>query len=88
MQVAIHELKAQLSRCVARANAGEVIVITSHNKPVARLTGVPTAAPAGLQVMIARGAVTWSGRKPVLGDPVHLAPGGVSLSDMVIEDRG
>jgi prevent-host-death family protein len=88
MHVAIHELKAQLSRCVARASAGEVIVITSHNKPVARLTGVPTAAPAGLQALIARGAVTWSGRKPVLGAPVRLTPGGVSLSEMVIEDRG
>jgi prevent-host-death family protein len=49
MQVAIHELKAQLSRCVAQARAGEVIVITSHNRPVARLTGVPVAAPSGLQ---------------------------------------
>ena len=46
MQVPIHELKAQLSRCVARAHAGEVIVITSHSKPVARLTGVPAAAPS------------------------------------------
>lgn len=88
MQVAIHELKAQLSRCVARASAGEVIVITSHNKPVARLTGVPAAAPVGLQAMIASGAVTWSGRKPALSAPVRLTPGGMSLSDMVIEDRG
>jgi prevent-host-death family protein len=87
MRVAIHELKAQLSRCVARASAGEVILITSHNKPVARLTGVPAAAPSGLQAMIARGAVTWSGRKPVLGAPVRLTPGGVTMSDMVIEDR-
>jgi prevent-host-death family protein len=88
MYVAIHELKAQLSRCVAQASAGEVIVITSHNKPVARLTGVPAAAPAGLQAMIASGAASWSGRKPVLGAPVRLTTGGTSLSDMVIEDRG
>ena len=88
MQVAIHELKAQLSRCIAQASAGEVIVITSHNKPVARLTGMPPAAPAGLQAMIVSGAVSWSGRKPVLNAPVRLTPGGVPLSDMVIENRG
>jgi len=88
MLVAIHELKAHLSRCIAQARAGEVIVITSHNRPVARLTGVPAPAPSGLQAMIASGAATWSGRKPVLSAPVRLAPGGRSLSDMVIEDRG
>jgi len=88
VRVAIHELKAQLSRCVAQANAGEVIVITSHNRPVARLTGVPAAAPSGLQAMIASGAATWSGRKPVLSPPVRLTPSGTSLSDIVIEDRG
>lgn len=88
MHVAIHELKAQLSRCVAQAGAGEVIVITSHNKPVARLTGVPPGAPAGLQAMVASGAVTWSGRKPAPSMPVALSPGGRSLSEMVIEDRG
>lgn len=87
MQMPIHELKAQLSRCVARAHAGEVIVITSHNKPVARLTGVPAAAPSGLQAMVARGAVSWSGRKLVPVAPVRLSPGGPSLSEMVIEDR-
>jgi prevent-host-death family protein len=88
MHVAIHELKAQLSRCVAQASAGEVIVITSHNKPVARLTGVPSAAPAGLQAMITSGAASWSGRKPAPSAPVRLTPGGTSLSDMVTEDRG
>jgi prevent-host-death family protein len=88
MRVAIHELKAQLSRCVAQAKAGEVIVITSHNRPVARLTGVPAAAASGLQAMIASGTATWSGRKPVLSAPVRLTPSGTSLSDIVIEDRG
>ena len=88
MQIAIHELKAQLSRCVAQASAGEVIVITSHSKPVARLTGVPATAGAGLQPMLAGGGASWSGRKPVLKAPVRLTPGGRSLGDMVIEDRG
>lgn len=88
MHVAVNELKAHLSRCIAQAGAGEVIVITSHNKPVARLTGVPAVAPAGLQAMVASGAVTWSGRKPLPISPVSLPSGGLSLSDTVIEDRG
>jgi len=41
MRIAMHQLKSGLSRYVARARAGEVIEITSHDKPVARMVGIP-----------------------------------------------
>lgn len=41
--VNIHEAKAQLSALIARAEAGEEIVIARANKPVVRL--VPVAPP-------------------------------------------
>ncbi len=41
--VNIHEAKAQLSALIARAEAGEEVVIARANKPVVRL--VPVAPP-------------------------------------------
>lgn len=38
--ITIHEAKTQLSALVARAEAGEEIVIARANKPVARLVPV------------------------------------------------
>ena len=88
MRVAIHELKSGLSRYVARARAGEVIEITSHDKPVARLVGVPADSPAGVSRLLARGAATWGGGKPALHPPVVLSTGGKTVSEIVLEDRG
>ena len=42
-QISIQDLKATLSAAVARAEAGDTIVITRHNEPVAKLV------PAGPQ---------------------------------------
>jgi prevent-host-death family protein len=87
MRITLSELKSGLSRWVARARAGEVIGITSHGKPVARLVGVPAAGPAGALRLLARGAATWDGGKPALHPPVVLSEGGTSLCDIVQQDR-
>lgn len=87
MKVAMHQLKSGLSRYVAKARAGEVIEITSHDKPVARLVGVPVAGPAGVTRLVARGAASWSGGKPAWHAPVVLSAGGATMSEMVLEDR-
>lgn len=91
MRVAMHELKTGLSRYVAQARAGEVIEITSHDKPVARIVGMPAAAPggpSGIERLVASGAAQWSGGKPKTFEPVRLQSHGKTLSEMVIEDRG
>jgi len=41
-QVNVHEAKTQLSRLLARVEAGEEIVIARNGKPVARLVPVST----------------------------------------------
>ena len=64
MSVAVRELKASLSRVLSRAQHGEIIEVTSHNKPIARIIGIPEQAEAGLRRLIASGAVSWSGGKP------------------------
>ena len=37
MEVSIYDARQQLSRLVKRAEAGEEIILTRHNRPVARL---------------------------------------------------
>ena len=46
-RISVQDLKAQLSGAIARAEAGETLVITRHNEPVAQLTPVASthAAP-------------------------------------------
>ena len=87
MRVAIHELKSCLSRYVAQARAGEVIEITSHDKPVARLVGVPATSHGGLGRLMAGGAALWRGGKPVLRAPVELGAQGATVGQIVLEDR-
>ncbi len=87
MSVAVRELKASLSRVLSRAQHGEVIEVTSHNKPIARIIGIPAHAEPGLRKLIAGGAVSWSGGKPRHKSPVSMAARGASVSQMVLEDR-
>jgi prevent-host-death family protein len=89
-QVPVRELKAHLSEWLARAQAGEVLEITSRRRPMARLTGLPQpggAKPSPLQAAIASGIVSWNGQKPCLPPPLKLTGEGPSLSDLVLEGR-
>lgn len=87
-QITMQELKAALSATVARAAAGEVIEVTSHGKPLARLIPMPARHPAGLAGLIADGAISWNGGKPDFAPPIALPAHARSLADTVIEDRG
>ncbi len=88
MQVAIRELKSGLSRVLALAQGGEVIEVTSHNKPIARIVGIAPQADAGLRRLMASGALSWNGRQPMFAPALPLLQGGKSLGQMVLEDRG
>jgi prevent-host-death family protein len=88
MHVAIRELKASLSRVLARARAGEVIEVTSHNRPIARIVGIPDEAAGGVRRLVASGAAAWAGGKPAFEAPLVLGPAGTPVSRMVSEDRG
>jgi prevent-host-death family protein len=90
-QVSVRELKTHLSEWLGRVQAGEVVEITSHRKPIARITAVNPAEAASsspLQKAIDAGFISWNGQKPNLPPPVKLNDGGPLLSDIVIEDRG
>lgn len=53
MKIPIHEAKAQLSKLIARACAGEPVVILHGKRPVVRL--VPIANTTGRQFGAMRG---------------------------------
>lgn len=90
IQVPVRELKTHLSQWLARVEAGEVLEITSHRRPIARLTGLSRASSSHspLQSAIEAGLVSWDGQKPHLPTPVKLTGEGPSLSDLVLEGRG
>ena len=90
-QVSVRDLKTHLSEWLARAQSGEVVEVTSHRKPIARITAVKPAEPTStnpLQKAMDAGLISWSGRKPEIPPPVKLNDGGPLMSDIVIEDLG
>lgn len=54
--VTVHKAKTELSKLIARAEAGEEIIIARGNKPVVKLA--PIREPAGKS----RGLGAWKGR--------------------------
>ena len=90
-QVSVRDLKSHLSEWLGRVQAGEEVEVTSHRKPIARITAVKqvAAAPTSpLQQAIDAGVISWNGQNPVIPPPVKLNDGGPLMSDIVIEDRG
>ena len=88
MRIPMHQLKAGLSRYIAQARTGEPIEVTSHDKSVARIVGIPPTDKSGVTRLLVRGAAHWGGGKPSPLPPVVLASGGKLLSEIVLEDRG
>lgn len=87
MPISMHEFKSHLAHYVSRAQAGELIELTSHRKVVARLVGVPPAESVGLARLLAARAASWQGGKPV-GATLVLKDKSTPVSAMVLEDRG
>lgn len=90
-QVSVRDLKTHLSEWLGRVQAGEEVEITSHRKPIARITAVKpvAAAPTSpLQHAIDAGVISWNGQNPFIPPPVKLNDGGPLMSDVVIKDRG
>jgi prevent-host-death family protein len=77
-EISIQDLKAQLSAAIAEAESGHVILITRHNRPVARLS--PADVP---QVHVGR-KLRSSNLKPLLKQATR----GRYLSVLLDDRRG
>lgn len=83
--VGIRALKQNASQVVARAAAGEIITITDHGKPVARLTPLPVSP---VEELIASGKLRPAENpRATLPAPVPLDGDGPSLSEVLQELR-
>jgi len=90
-QVSVRDLKTHLSAWLSRAQAGDVVEVTSHRKPIARITAVEPEGPGvsrPLQRAQDAGLVSWNGQKPALPAPIRLQGQGPLVSAIVLDDRG
>ena len=55
MKVSVRELKDRLSEHLRAVQGGQSIVVTSHDKPVARLSPVPRESASGIERMLDEG---------------------------------
>lgn len=91
MKVSVRELKDRLSQHLRAVKGGRSIVVTSHSKPVARLSPVLDDSATGIQRLIGAGSATWNGKKPRGAGrraPLKLRGSGPTISEMVLADRG
>jgi prevent-host-death family protein len=65
--VGLFEAKTHLSELIARAERGEEVVITRHNKPVARIVPIEGSAPDAAARRAAVSALLRSARGRTLG---------------------
>lgn len=92
MDVSVKELKNRLSEYLKQVAAGEVVVITSHGRPVARIEAISAGEQESEAAAINRlNTLPWirpgSGKPKGLSHPIHLEAGEQTLSDLLLEDR-
>ncbi len=91
MKISVRELKDRLSEHLRMVKSGQSIVVTSHKKPIARLSPVPGESANGVQRLIDQGLATWDGKKPRGAGrrrPVKLRGSGRTLAEILLADRG
>ena len=85
--VGVRELKSHLSDYLARAKAGEVIIVTDRGTKVAQLSPVPETAEERLKELARLGLVDWGGQPLSPFTPLEGLEPGSSLSDLIIAER-
>ncbi|MBI4604034.1 MAG: type II toxin-antitoxin system Phd/YefM family antitoxin [Planctomycetes bacterium] len=86
--VGIKVLKSQLSKYVAKATAGETVIVADRGRPVAMLSPVPRAVKV-IDELRRQGVVQWSGKKlqPTTRRPWQPGDPDPQVSRQVLEDR-
>ena len=88
----ITQAKSGLSALIDQVRAGETVLITDRGVPVARLEPVATSSdPTGRVERLTRAGLMRPGTEApseeLLAGPTVTAPEGVSLVDLVIDER-
>lgn len=85
--VGVRDLKARLSRCLKRVQAGESLTVTDRGRAIATLSPIERSPSMDwVHAMVAEGRARWHGGKPA-GLAVRIKSRGKTASRMVLEDR-
>jgi prevent-host-death family protein len=84
VEVGIRELRAGLSRWLARVRAGEELIVTDRGSPVARVT--PIDQSSSFDRLVAAGLVTPARPRADRRSPKPVRAGSV-VSDLVADQR-
>lgn len=85
--VGVRELKARLSRFLARARQGERIIVTDRGRPVAIIGPAAVSADdQSIDAMVRDGTIRWAGGKPQ-GARRRALLKGPAVAAAVLEDR-
>jgi prevent-host-death family protein len=93
VEVGIREFRSHMGAYMDRVKCGETIVLTERGKPVGRITPEPAELPKDATVedkiwaMVRAGKASWNGKRFKASEVRVPLPPGVSLSDMILEDR-
>ena len=85
MEASIRELRARLSEFIRKVRAGEIVTISIHKRPVAKI--VPLKKETELSDLLNEPGILWNGAKPAPMKRRETLPEGVLMSDWVAEDR-
>lgn len=80
----VRELRDGLSRHLARARAGEEIVVTDHGTPIARIVPIRDESP--IEALVRDGLVTIPRGAPAESYPAPVTADG-TVSDLLRETR-
>jgi antitoxin (DNA-binding transcriptional repressor) of toxin-antitoxin stability system len=86
-RIGIRELKATLSACVREVKTGRTLVVTEHDRPVARMIPDTASVRERLDALRHAGSVAWSGRRLGPVTPVARVRGRRTVADLVSENR-
>lgn len=88
-RIGIREFKAHLSRYLRRVETGEVLVITDHGRPIARLFPAAISLEDRMQAMVDAGLADWNGdiTTPADFEPSIRIAEGKTIAEMILEDR-
>ena len=88
MHVSIRDLKARLSEYLRHAAGGREVVVTLHNRPIAKLVPISSAPESEQDALQRLTAMSWvrpaSGSAPVGSrNPARPPHGGTRVSDLL-----